>query len=246
MKRQDRMKIAILGSRGIPAVIGGFETFSEEVGTRLAARGHEITVYCESTLYPKPRKKEYRGVRLVYIPAAKSKSFEALSYDFLCIFHSLFHKYDLLYMLADNTAVLLTLAKIFGKKIVINTDGVEWLRSKWPWYGKLFIKFNEWMATKLTPHLIVDSREMGTYYEKRYARKTTYITNGAERIESKNPEKVEALELKPGRYCTVICRLEPENNIETIIKEFKKTDDDVRLTIASPHEAHFQYILAKS
>lgn len=235
------MKIAILGSRGIPAVIGGFETFAEEVGTRLAAKGHDITVYCERKLYPE-RRKNYKGVKLVYLPALNSKSFEALSYDFLGVVHSLLKQYDILYMLADNTAVLLTLPRIFGKKIVVNTDGIEWLRSKWPWHGKLLIKFNEWMATKLTPHLIVDSKEMGAYYKQRYDRKTTYITNGAELIESIKPERVMNLGLEPGKYMTVICRLEPENNIETIVREFKKVETDIQLAVAGGANYRSKYV----
>jgi len=226
------MKIAILGSRGIPAIIGGFETFAEEVATRLVKKGFEVTVYCERNLYPKPRMKVHKGVKLVHIPAMRSKSFEALLYDLFSLIHSLFKRYDLLYMLADNTAIWLILAKILGKKIVVNTDGIEWWRSKWPWYAKIFLKFNEWIATKITKYLIVDSKEMGKFYKYRYNKDTTYITNGAELLDSKNPEILKNFGLIPKKYFTVVCRIEPENNIDTIIKSFKKIAGDFKLAIA--------------
>jgi glycosyltransferase involved in cell wall biosynthesis len=236
------MKIAILGCRGIPAIIGGFETFAEEVAIRLVKKGHEVTVYCESNLYPKPRMKEYEGVKLVHIPAIKSKSLEALLYDLLCIFHSLFKRYDLLYLLGDTTALWLILPKIFRKKIVVNTDGIEWWRSKWPWYGKIFLKFNEWIATKITKYLIVDSKEMGKFYKYRYNKDTTYITNGAELIESTNPKILKNFGLEPKKYFTVVCRLEPENNIDIIIKSFRKIDSDLKLVIAGGASYKSKYV----
>ncbi len=236
------MKIAILGSRGIPAIIGGFETLAEQVGTRLAARGHDVTVYCERNLYPGRRPENFRGVRLVHLPALPTKSLEALSYDFLCVGQALSEGHDLLYMLADNTAVSLLVPRLFGKRIVINTDGVEWQRSKWPWYGRLFLEFNEWLATRLTRHLVVDAREMGAYYKRRYGRETTFITNGTELIYSRDPGLVRRLGLEPGGYLAVVCRLEPENNVETIIREFGKTDRDLKLAIAGGANYRSKYV----
>lgn len=236
------MRIAILGSRGIPAIIGGFETLAEQVGTRLAARGHDVTVYCERNLYPGRRPANYRGVRLVHLPALPSKSLEALSYDLLCAGHSLSQGFDLLYMLADNTAVALVLPRLCGKRVVINTDGIEWQRSKWPWYGRLFLRFNEWLAVRLTDHLIVDAKEMGAYFRRRYGRTTTYITNGTELFHSRDPNLVRRLGLEPGGYLAVVCRLEPENNVETIIREFKSADRDLKLAIAGGANYRSRYV----
>ena len=236
------MRIAILGSRGIPAIIGGFETLAEQVGTRLAARGHEVTVYCERNLYPGRRAETYRGVNLVFMPALPTKSMEALSYDLRCACHALFRNFDLLYMLADNTSVSLVLPRLLGRRIVINTDGLEWQRSKWPWPGKLFLKFNEWLAVRLTRHLVVDARAMGLYFQRRYGRETTYITNGTEIIRSKDPGLVRNLGLEPGRYLAVVCRLEPENSVETIIGEFRKTDTDLKLAIAGGANYRSRYV----
>ena len=151
-----------------------------------------------SPFWPGPRPASFRGVRLVHRPALPSKSLEALSYDLLCAGHALSGGYDLLYMLADNTAVSLILPRLCGKRIVINTDGLEWQRSKWPWYGRLFLKFNEWLATRLTSHLVVDAREMGAYFKRRYGRETTYLTNGTDLIASRDPGLVRRLGLEPG------------------------------------------------
>lgn len=226
------MKIAILGCRGIPAIIGGFETFAEEVSTRLVKNGIDVTVYCESNLYPKPRRKEYKGVKLAYIPSIKTKSFEALSYDFFSIIHSLIRKYDVFYMLADTTAMWLVIPKLFRKTIVVNTDGIEWWRSKWPWHGKIFLKFNEWIATKITKHLFVDSKEMGKFYKYRYSKDTLYVTNGTELLESTNQDIIKEYGIYPNKYFTVVCRLEPENNIDIILKAFKNIPNDYKLAIA--------------
>jgi glycosyltransferase involved in cell wall biosynthesis len=236
------MRVAILGSRGIPAIIGGFETLAEQVGARLAARGHDVTVYCERNLYPGRRPENFRGVRLVHLPALPSKSLEALSYDLLCAGHALFGGYDLVYMLADNTAVSLVVPRLCGARIVINTDGIEWQRSKWPWYGRLFLKFNEWLATRLTAHLVVDAREMGAYFKRRYGRETTYITNGTEIIRSGDPGLVRRLGLDPGAYLAVVCRLEPENSVETIVREFRATDRNLKLAIAGGANYRSRYV----
>ena len=237
------MKVAILGCRGIPAIIGGFETFAEEVASRLRERGFDVTVYCESNLYKKPRMKEYKGVKLIHIPSVKLKSIEAFLYDFLCLIHLLFNKkHNLLYMLGDTTAILLILPKIFGQKIVVNTDGIEWWRSKWPWYGKEFLKFNEWIATKLTKYLFVDSREMGKYYKNRYDIDTTYITNGTLLLQSEKKEIIDKFGLSPRRYFTVVCRLEPENSVDTIIRSFRRIEGDIKLAIAGGASYKSKYI----
>jgi len=226
------MKIAILGCRGIPAVIGGFETFAEAVAPRLVRKGLHVTVYCQKKLFEKPRLREYLGVRLVHIPVIRSKSFEALLYDLMTVIHALSGKFDALYMLSDTTAMWLVIPRLLGKTVVVNTDGIEWRRSKWPWYGQALLKFNEWLAVQITPHLIVDSKAMGRYYKDRYDVDTDYITNGANLIQSENPELIAEFGLTPNKYFVVICRLEPENSIHTIIESFKTVGGDTRLAIA--------------
>jgi glycosyltransferase involved in cell wall biosynthesis len=158
------------------------------------------------------------------------------------VIHALLKKYHVLYMLSDTTAIWLILPRMLGKTVVVNTDGIEWRRSKWPWYGKALLKLNESIATKITRHLIVDSQEMGRYYRSRYDKTTTYITNGGELIESINPEILRESNLIPGKYFSVICRLEPENNIHTIIEAFRTVDRDFQLAIAGGANYKSKYV----
>src|ERR1700690_4129580 len=123
----DSVRIAILGTRGIPANYGGFETFAEELSTRLAARGHQVTVYCREK-YSKP---EYRGVRLVYLPTIHHKYLNTLAHTLVSTLHLIFHRVDTaLYCNAAN-ALFTILPRMAGIPVALNVDGIERKRRKW-------------------------------------------------------------------------------------------------------------------
>ena len=135
------MRIAIFGTRGIPANYGGFETFAQELSIRLAQRGHHVTVYCRRANYPDPMQ-EYKGVHLVTLPTIHTKSMDTLSHALLSSLHVLSVGVDIALFCNSATSCFAWIPRLRGAKVVMNPDGLEWERAKWGWAGKTFYKFS--------------------------------------------------------------------------------------------------------
>ena len=131
------MKIAILGTRGIPANYGGFETFAEQLGTRLAARGHQVTVYGRKH-YATSGAKVYRGVELVVLPTIKHKYFDTVVHAFLSIIHAVPRRYDVMLICNAANSIFAFIPRIFGTPTLVNVDGLERKRKKWGWIGRTY------------------------------------------------------------------------------------------------------------
>jgi len=224
------MNIALIGTRGVPASYGGFETFYEELGKRLAERGHEITVYCRESYYPEKVDK-YLGMKLIYLPNLKKKSLDTLSHTFFSILHAIRQPYDV-YMVcnAANSPVLL-LPRLLGKRIAINTDGLEWKRGKWGKVARTYYKVCERISTILAHRVVADSHGIQDYYASEYHVATTFIPYGAYLSESRKPDLLEKLGIKPGEYFLQITRFEPENNPLLTIQAYKQLDTGKKLVI---------------
>jgi glycosyltransferase involved in cell wall biosynthesis len=224
------MKIALIGSRGVPANYGGFETFIQELGRRLAQRGHEVTVYCRSGYY-KTKRRFYQGMRLVYHREPKKKALETLLSTSQALLHSLGKGYDIHFVVNTANSPLLFLPQILGKCVVLHLDGLEWQRIKWTAAGKRYFQFAEWLCTKLTATLISDSREIQKYYFRRYKRKTRFISYGAALQTSLDRSLLDRFSLKPGQYFLQITRFEPENNPLLSIQAFEDLETDKVLVL---------------
>lgn len=238
------MKIALIGTRGVPANYGGFETFYEELGKRLSARGHEITVYCRSSYYENKLDK-YLGMKLVYLPNLRIKSLDTLSHTLLSIVHAIGRTYDVYMVCNAANSPLLLLPRLLGKQVAINTDGLEWKRGKWGVIGRLYYKLSERVATKLAQRVISDSRAIQEYYEIEYNVKTNFIAYGAYPTESIKPELLKTLNLTPGGYFLQITRFEPENNPLLTIQAFKRLNTDKKLVIIGgvPYESDYLHAI---
>jgi hypothetical protein len=162
------VRFAILGTRGIPARYGGFETFAEELSTRLAARGHSVTVYCRER-YGEP---EYRGVRLQYLPTFRHKYFDTIAHTALSTFHV--RGYDaLLYCNAAN-ALFTWIPRMRGMPVALNVDGLERNRKKWNWAAKSWYRMSEWLATWMPNAVVTDAQAIADYYRERYRRERVF------------------------------------------------------------------------
>ncbi len=205
------MKIAFVGSRGVPANYGGFETCVEEVGQRLVQKGHDVTVYCRKRYYEEKQDK-YLGMNLVYLPNIQKKSLDTMSHTFLSVWHALFKPYDI-YMVfnAANSLFLLPL-RFFGKKIAINTDGLEWKRSKWGFWGRCYYKIAERTACLVANRLVSDSKGIKSYYQTTHNTDSTEIAYGAYIYHGVQAKRLYGLGLKLGEYFLQITRFEPENH----------------------------------
>ncbi|MDE2490925.1 MAG: glycosyltransferase [Elusimicrobia bacterium] len=214
------MKIAILGSRGIPCRMGGFERYAEEIGARLAKMGHQVTVYCENGNSPAPRPAELRGMRLVHLPHLSGKLGEALSFDLLSCAHSAFQDYDVVYMLGFGWGYFCLLPRLAGKTVVVNMDGMEWQRGKWNWLGKAVLLAARNASLQIAQHLVCDSRAMLDYYRDNFRGDFHYLSYGADVRDVPLSPRWRTLGFEPRRYATVVCRFEPENNLDLVLDEY--------------------------
>lgn len=239
------MKIALIGTRGVPANYGGFETFYEELGKRLVERGHDITVYCRDSYYPE-KVENYLGMKLVYLPNLKKKSLDTLSHTFFSILHAIRQPFDVFMVCNAANSPVLVIPRLLGKRIAINTDGLEWKRGKWGTVAKCYYKFAEWLSTKLADRVVADSIGIQDYYRDTYGTKTTYIAYGAELTKSQKPDLLKQLKLVPGEYFLQVTRLEPENNPLLTIQAFKKLNTNKKLIVVGsvPYESNYSRQIA--
>ena len=140
------MKIALIGSRGIPASYSGFETFYENLAVRLAQRGHEVTVYNRKQYVNYPSKL-YKGVRLVSFPTIRVKQLDTLFHTFLSVVHASFQRYDIAYFSIVGNSPLTLFTRLLGIKTILNVDGEDWKRDKWRGLEKTYLKMCERVAT---------------------------------------------------------------------------------------------------
>jgi glycosyltransferase involved in cell wall biosynthesis len=233
------VRFAILGTRGIPARYGGFETFAEELSTRLAARGHSLTVYCRE----RASEPEYRGVRLQYLPTLRHKYFDTIVHTFLSTLHvSTGVKYDaLLYCNAAN-AVFTWIPRFFrSMPVALNVDGLERNRKKWNRAAKSWYKMSEWLATWMPNAVITDARSIADYYQERYHRASEMIPYGAETGAVETSAVLERLGLERRQYFLYVSRMEPENNALLVREAFEKLDTPVKLALVgdAPYAAEY-------
>jgi len=224
------MKIALIGTRGVPARYGGFETCAEEVGKRLARRGHDVRVYCRKGYYDRTYE-FYEGMRLVYLPALNVRFVETLSHTALSLVHALTRRTDVLLVFNSANSPLVALPSLAGRKIVLHTDGLEWMREKWSGLGRRYYKLMERQAARLPVALISDSREIVRHYRQAYGRATRYISYGAPVVESRDQALLGRFGLEPGGYFLQIARFEPENNQILAVRAFEKLETEKKLVL---------------
>jgi glycosyltransferase involved in cell wall biosynthesis len=221
------VRIALLGTRGIPAAYGGFETFAEELSTRLAARGHEVTVYCRQR-HPEPR---YRGVRLQYIPTLRHKYLDTVAHTCLSTLHLLAHRADAaLYCNAAN-AVFTWLPRVFGMPSALNVDGVERKRKKWNRLARTWYLISERLATFCPTATVTDAVAIERYYRERYGKRSVMIPYGAETGPVPTTAVLETLGLEPGRYFLYVSRMEPENRALEVRQAFEHARTEMKLAL---------------
>ncbi len=234
------MKIAFVGTRGIPANYGGFETCAEELSVRLVERGHEVTVYCRShhISYDKPY---YRGVRLVRLPTIPNKYLDTIVHAMLSSLHTLTQEYDVVLMFIAGNSPVSFVPRLGGKKVALNVDGLDWKRRKWPPLAKKYIRFAEWLATKLPNLVITDSRQVQQYYREHFGVETTYIAYGADVLPLPPGEYMSQYALEPQKYILFVGRLVPENCAHHLVAAFDRLNTDMRCVIVgdAPYAADY-------
>ncbi|MDX1980229.1 MAG: DUF1972 domain-containing protein [Bryobacteraceae bacterium] len=232
------MRVAILGTRGIPASYGGFETFAEELSRRLVERGHHVTVYCRD----RHTAATYRGVELCYLPTIRHKYFDTLAHTAFSTLHLLFHRPDVaLYCNAAN-AIYTWLPRVVGVPTALNVDGLERKRKKWNRLAQGWYLLSERLSTILPSRAVSDAEKIAEYYRARYGADTTFIPYGAPVGKVATTEVLERLRLEPGRYFLYVTRFEPENNPLLVRQAFEPLDTPVKLALIGDAPYANEYI----
>jgi len=240
------MRIALLGTRGIPASYSGFETCVEQLGQRLVERRHEVTVYCRSHHITYPGS-EYKGMRLVKLPTIANKYLDTIVHSFLSSVHALFQHYDIaLYFIAGNSPVT-WIPRLVGTKTILNVDGLDWRREKWPGLAKKYIQFAEYLATILPTEYLTDSRHVQKYYKERFIDEPAYITYGSD-VEILSPgDTLAQYDLEQRKYILFVGRLVPENCAHHLVEAFHGIDTDLKCVIVgdAPYVEEYKASLKK-
>jgi glycosyltransferase involved in cell wall biosynthesis len=223
------MRIAILGTRGIPANYGGFETFAEHLSTRLVARGHDVTVYCRAH-YVSPRELEFQGVKLKVLPTIRTKYFDTIVHTFLSALHAVPKRYDAALICNAANAPFASILRLVGTPVALNVDGLEHKRKKWNWIARRYYLMAERLATILPTETVTDARVIQEYYLARHKAVSTMIAYGAE-VERRPDPTVRRWRVEPNRYVLYVSRLEPENNAHLVIEAFKRVRTAHKLLI---------------
>jgi glycosyltransferase involved in cell wall biosynthesis len=225
------LSIAILGTRGVPGRYGGFETMAEELGARLAQRGHEITVYCR-TENVADRPARYRGMRLVHLPAIRRKSAETLSHTFLSALHAATRRYDVVYVCNSANAPICFIPNLRGQKTILNVDGLEWRRAKWGRLAKAYLRWAARLAARMPVEIVTDADVIQQYYRTRLNRETRCFYYGTALVDRGfGVARLAPYGLQADRYLLYVSRLEPENNALLVVQAYRQLDTDIPLVI---------------
>lgn len=235
------LRIAILGTRGVPANYGGFETFAEQLGARLVERGHEVTVYGRTSAVPASIR-TYRGMRVIRLPAPRSKYLETVIHTLFAAIHAVFRRFDLVYVCNSANVPSVLLLLLARKRVVLNVDGLEWQRAKWNRVGRAYYRVCAAVAARLPAHIVTDARVIQDYYRRTYRRETDYFPYGTEIASLPDDGLLRDLGLRPRGYVLFVSRLEPENNAHVVIEAFEGVRTDLPLAIVGDAPYATSYI----
>ena len=222
------LSIAMVGTRGVPARYGGFETAVEEVGSRLAARGHEVRVYCRSSGDDPP---SHRGMRRVVLPALRRRSLETLSHTALSVAHLLVRRTDVAIVFNAANAPLLPVLRAGRIPVATHVDGLEWQRSKWGPAGRRYYRRAEELAVRWSDALVADAQGIADYYRDEFAAPTTLLSYGAPILVDAPSDRLGDVGATPGGYHLVVARFEPENHVHLMVEGYVRSGARLPLVV---------------
>jgi glycosyltransferase involved in cell wall biosynthesis len=233
------VKIAIIGTRGVPATYSGFETCAEQVGRRMVERGHEVTVFCRAG-HSRERLPEYLGMKLRYLPALREKHLETISHTALSALR-LPRRTAIICMGVGNAPVVRFLEST-GRRVVFNVDGADWQREKWRGMARRYLRRCEAIAAGGKSAIVADALAVQRHYHERYGRSTELITYGSELPENAGTETLHEFGLEPGGYVLFVGRLVPENGAHDFIDAMAVWDSSVPAVVVGDATYSDDYI----
>ena len=236
------MRIAILGTRGIPGSYGGFETFAEEFAGRLVERGHAVTVYCRTGNAP-GRPTRHRGAELIHLPAVRHKYAETLTHTFYSAIHALGRSYDIVYVCNSANAPICFIPWMRRQQVVLNVDGLEWQRAKWGRLAKRYYRWAASLAARMPIEVVTDADVIQRYYREELGRETRCFPYGTQLYDrGHGAERLRAMGLEPEEYLLYVSRMERENNARLVVDAYRKVETDRRLVMVGDAPYAHDYI----
>jgi len=233
-------RVALVGSRGIPARYGGYETLFHELAPRLVARGFEVTVYGRSH-YARPGLVRARGARLVVLPTLRTKHLDTPVHTLLSCLHAAGERYDAALVVNSANAIFLPLLSAAGVATVLNVDGIEKRRAKWGPFGRAVYALSERLACFLPDRLVTDAEVIRAHYRARYGAESTVVTYGVDATAGRGTRTLARLGLEPRRYVLYVSRFEPENNPHRVAEAYRLVAGDLPLVMVggAPYAGEF-------
>lgn len=223
-------RLALLGTRGIPARYGGFETFAEELAARLVERGHQVTVFTRAHNTPE-RILHHRGAALRILPALRTKTLETISHTLISVLHVDRRHFDVGLLCNAANAPLIPLLHARGIPVALNVDGLERKRRKWGSLGRAYYRLCEGVSARWADTLVTDARVIQRYYRRAWRRDSVMIPYGGDLSAPAGDEFLARFGLAPGTFLLYVSRLEPENNPDRVIASFRRVPGDRRLVV---------------
>lgn len=250
---RNGLKIAMIGHKRIPSREGGVEIVVEELSKRLVSKGHSIHAYnrkghhVAGSNYNTPtasrQPKEYKGIRIITVPTLQNKSFNALIYSVLATLRALFENYDCIHYHAEGPCAMLWLPHLFGIKTIATIHGLDWQRAKWGGFATKYLLFGEKMAARYADEVIVLSKNVQSYFEKVYQRKTRFIPNGINKPVKRKAEIItKKWNLNKDEYILYLGRIVPEKGLHYLIEAYKGIETDKKLVIAGGNSHSGEYM----
>ncbi|WP_166960005.1 glycosyltransferase [Yeosuana marina] len=238
------MRIAVLGIRGLPANYGGFETCAEHTTKHWVAIGHDVLVYCRKSHYEN-QLEAVSGVKLTYVGSIPIKGIETLSHTFFSIINLIFFhsEYRYIHLYNSGNGIFIPFLKLFGKKVIISVDGIEWKREKWGFIAKFFHKLGANLAVKFSNKIITDNQEVYNFYKEKFGIESEIIEYGAKFIYKNefSGEFLNKYNLKRQEYYIFIGRLVPEKGVHHLIDAYLKLKTNKPLVIIGDDTTETSY-----
>lgn len=243
-------KLLILGTRGIPARHGGFETFAEGFALDMVGRGWEITVYCQADEGESITETRWQGVRCVHVPVRQQGAVGTILFDLKSVLHAM-HQDGVVLTLGYNTAIFSVFHRLAGQANVMNMDGIEWKREKWSLAQKVWLYCNEWLGARLANHLVADHPEIKRHLQRHTREdKITVIPYGSACISDAPTAALKHYGLTAGNYAILIARPEPENSIFELVSGYVAASPGMPLVVLgnfdAENNAYHRLVLAEA
>lgn len=230
------MRLAIFGARGVPARWGGWDTIVTELGPRLVEAGHEVTLFAMPRYTGADVGRDFAGMRIVRLPTLYGKFTESVLHELLSSLYALTEpRQDVYYVLGCRASWVYLPHRLLRRRVVFNTDGLDWQRRKWGRLARTYLRANYWLARKLASHLVSDSKALQRLYREHYEVESAFLTNGGHvhqvRDEARHREILSQYGVEPGGYYLQVCRIEPENNPDIVVREYAASDATAPLLV---------------